>query len=68
MKVKKQREGRRTRRGEGSVSGTLGVRRVGGPITLQFRAHEQHVQAASNKTLSFKAEAKPVLSSGPPRF
>ena len=32
--------------------------RVGGPITLRFRAQEQHVQPG-NKTLSFKAEAKP---------
>ena len=31
---------------------------MGGPIILRFRAQEQHVQPG-NKTLSFKAEAKP---------
>ena len=54
-----EKEREREREREREKSRELESRcRVGGPITLRFRAQEQHVQPG-NKTLSFKAEAKP---------
>lgn len=44
-KRKGGREGREAERGSDGRRVALLVCRVGGPITLRFRAHEQHVQA-----------------------
>lgn len=55
---RRRMEGGRRKKKKGEERERESGCRVGGPITLRFRAQEQHVQPG-NKTLSFKAEAKP---------
>lgn len=64
---KKKEEQRRKRGSEGAESGTLGVSSGWSNYPTVSRSRAARA-GPSNKTLSFKAEAKPVLSPGPPRF
>ncbi|KYN02427.1 hypothetical protein ALC62_06807 [Cyphomyrmex costatus] len=64
---KKKEEKRRKGSNEGTESGTLGVSSGWSNYPTVSRSRTARA-GPGNKTLSFKAEAKPVLSPGPPRF
>lgn len=63
---KKNKEEEEERRQE--ESGTLGVSSGWSNYPTVSRSRAARAETPGNKTLSFKAEAKPMLSPGPPRF
>lgn len=66
-KEKEGRERRERARERRTESGTLGVSSGWSNYPTVSRSRAARA-GPGNKTLSFKAEAKPVLSPGPPRF
>lgn len=62
-KRREEEEGRRR-----EESGTLGVSSGWSNYPTVSRSRAARAETPGNKTLSFKAEAKPMLSPGPPRF